>query len=88
MGKQSLMLIVFAALIALQAAAVKNYQRCFQCFHEFRQGYGFCGDTGECLPVNEEDKCDDEWIERYFDCPNEYDEFNCSNFTFTKDSFK
>ena len=80
------MLLVLTALLAMQAFAVKNYQRCFQCFHENREGYAFCGDTGECLSNLSQD-CEDEWITTYFDCPNKYENQNCANYTFTNETF-
>ena len=84
--KQTIFSLLVLALLSMQVAAVNNYLKCFNCFFENREGYSFCGDTGECLS-NLSISCQDEWITTYFDCPEKYVTTGCGNYTFTKESF-
>ena len=84
--KRTMFSLLIVALLSMQVAAVNNYLKCFNCFYENREGYSFCGGTGECLS-NLAISCSDEWIETYFDCPEQYVTTGCGNYTFTKDSF-
>ena len=78
--------LIVSAVLCLQAFAVQNYLKCFNCFYENREGYSFCGSTGQCLS-NLSVNCDDEWITSYFDCPERYVTSGCGNFTFTDETF-